>query len=303
MIGSILFHLLLLFGLAPLLAGIIARVKAVVGGRRGQPLLQLYFDLAKLFRKQMVLSSTTTWLFRAGPVTGFAVPVLAGMLVPFGPAPAPLAFAGDLILFVYLLALARFFTILAALDTGSSFEGMGAAREATFAILIEPTVFVVFIVLARASGSFSLNSMFAPAVVAGFQGSAAIALLLVIFCLFIVMLAENCRIPFDDPNTHLELTMIHEVMVLDHSGPDLGLILYGAAMKLLLSATLIANLLRPATGNVLRDGLVFIGLLLLLAVAVGLVESGMARLRLIRVPQLLVGTTLLSFFALILLLR
>ncbi len=303
MIGSILFHLLLLFGLSPLLAGIIARVKAVIGGRRGQPLLQLYFDLAKLFRKQMVLSSTTTWLFRAGPVVGFAVPVLAALLLPFGSAPAVLSFAGDLILFVYLLALARFFTILAALDTGSSFEGMGAAREATFAILAEPTVFVVFIVLARVSGSFSLNEMFAPAAVAGFQDTAAIALLLIIFCLFIVLLAENCRIPFDDPNTHLELTMIHEVMVLDHSGPDLGLILYGASMKLLLSASLIANLLRPATGNAGLDGLVFIGLLLLLAVVVGLVESAMARLRLVRVPQLLVGTTLLSFFALILLLR
>jgi len=303
MIGSILFHLLLLFGLAPLLAGIIARVKAVIGGRKGQPLLQLYFDLAKLFRKRMVLSTTTTWLFRAGPLTGFAVPLLASLLVPFGPARAPLSFTGDLILFVYLLALSRFFTILAALDTGSSFEGMGAAREATFAILAEPTVFVVFIVLARVSGSFSLNEMFAPEGVAGFKGAAAIALLLVIFCLFIVLLVENCRIPFDDPNTHLELTMIHEVMVLDHSGPDLGLILYGAAMKLLLSAILIVDLLRPDTGNLLLDILAFVGLLLLVAVAVGLVESAMARLRLIRVPQLLVGTTLLSFFALILLLR
>jgi formate hydrogenlyase subunit 4 len=303
MIGSVFFHLLLLLGLAPLLAGIIARVKAVIGGRRGQPLLQLYFDLAKLFRKQMVLSTTTTWLFRAGPLLGFSVPLLASLLVPFGPVQAPLSFSGDLILFVYLLALARFFTILAALDTGSSFEGMGAAREATFAILAEPTVFVVFIVLARVSGSFSLNEMFAPAGLAGFQGPAAIALLLVIFCLFIVLLAENCRIPFDDPNTHLELTMIHEVMVLDHSGPDLGLILYGAAMKLLLSAILIANLLRPDTGSRLLDSLAFIGLVLAVVVAVGLVESAMARLRLVRLPQLLVGTTLLSFFALIMLLR
>jgi formate hydrogenlyase subunit 4 len=303
MIGSVFFHLLLLLGLAPLLAGIIARVKAVIGGRRGQPLLQLYFDLAKLFRKQMVLSTTTTWLFRAGPLLGFSVPLLASLLVPFGPVQAPLSFSGDLILFVYLLALARFFTILAALDTGSSFEGMGAAREATFAILAEPTVFVVFIVLARVSGSFSLNEMFAPAGLAGFQGPAAIALLLVIFCLFIVLLAENCRIPFDDPNTHLELTMIHEVMVLDHSGPDLGLILYGAAMKLLLSAILIANLLRPDTGSRLLDGLAFIGLVLAVAATVGLVESAMARLRLVRLPQLLVGTTLLSFFALIMLLR
>ncbi len=302
MLASLLFHLLVILGFSPLLAGIIARVKAKVGGRQGQPLLQLYWDLAKLFRKGMVLSTTTTWLFRAGPVVGMAVPLLAGMLLPFGPQAAVLSFSGDLLLFVYLLALARFFTVLAALDTGSSFEGMGAAREATFAILVEPTIFVVFIVLARLSGDFSLNGMFVPVSV-GFNTQAGIAMALAIFCLFIVLLAENCRIPFDDPNTHLELTMIHEVMVLDHSGPDLGLILYGAAMKLLLSATLIANLLRPVTGNLWFDSVAYLGILLAIAMVVGLVESAMARLRLIRVPQLLIGTTLLSFFALILLLR
>ncbi|NTV14131.1 MAG: hydrogenase [Desulfobulbaceae bacterium] len=302
MFGSLLFHLLVLLGLSPLLAGIIARVKAKVGGRQGPPLLQLYWDLAKLFRKRMVISATTTWLFRAGPVVGIAVPLLASLLLPFGPLPAPLAFTGDLILFVYLLGLARFFTVLAALDTGSSFEGMGAAREVTFAVLVEPTIFVVFIVLARLAGDFSLNAMFVP-VKAGFHSPAGIAVSLAIICLFIVLLAENCRIPFDDPNTHLELTMIHEVMVLDHSGPDLGLILYGAAMKLMLSTVLIADLLRPATGSPLLDTLAFLVILLLLAVAVGLVESAMARLRIIRLPQLLIGTTLLSFFALILLLR
>ncbi|HSH12595.1 MAG TPA: NADH-quinone oxidoreductase subunit H, partial [Desulfurivibrionaceae bacterium] len=258
--------------------------------------------LGKLFRKRMVISATTTWLFRAGPVAGLAVPLLASLFLPFGPLPAVISFSGDLILFVYLLALARFFTILAALDTGSSFEGMGAAREATFSVLVEPTIFVVFIVLARLAGDFSLNGMFVP-VKAGLHTPAGIAMSLAIVCLFIVLLAENCRIPFDDPNTHLELTMIHEVMVLDHSGPDLALILYGAAMKLLLFAVLIADLLRPATGSPLLDTLAFLAVLFLLAVAVGLVESAMARLRMIRVPQLLIGTTLLSFFALILLLR
>jgi formate hydrogenlyase subunit 4 len=302
MLASLLFHLLVLLTLSPLLAGIIARVKAKVGGRQGQPLLQLYWDLAKLFKKSMVISSTTTWLFRAGPVAGIVIPLLAALLLPFGPVPAVLSFSGDLILFVYLLALSRFFTILAALDTGSSFEGMGSAREATFAILVEPTIFVVFIVLARLAGDFSLNRMFVP-VQAGFNTPAGIAMSLAIICLFIVLLAENCRIPFDDPNTHLELTMIHEVMVLDHSGPDLGLILYGAAMKLLLFAALIGNLLRPATGSPLLDTVAFLVILLFLAVLVGLVESAMARLRMIRVPQLLIGTTLLSFFALILLLR
>jgi formate hydrogenlyase subunit 4 len=297
-------HLLLLFGLSPLLPGVIAKTKAVFAGRKGPPLTQLYRDLWKLFRKDLVLSRTTTWIFRTGPLVGITVPVLGALLMPFGPTPAPFSFTGDFILYVYLFGLARFFTILAALDTGSSFEGMGAAREATFSILVEPTIFVAFIILARISGDFSLNGMFG-AVSSGqlLHSPTAFSLILTAFCLFIVLLAENCRIPFDDPNTHLELTMIHEVMVLDHSGPDFGLILYGAAMKLLLSGAMVLNLLLPASGNLGVDLLAFCGGLLLLAVAVGIVESAMARLRLIRVPQLLIGTTLLSFFGLILLLR
>lgn len=304
MFSSLIFHLILLLIGAPFLAGIIARTKAVIAGRRGQPVLQLYYDIWKLLQKGMVLSSTTTWVFRAGPVVGIAVPVLGAMLIPFGPAAAPVSFAGDMILFVYLLALARFFTVLAALDTGSSFEGMGAAREVTFAILVEPTIFVCFIILARIAQDFSLNSMFghfSPAAQA--HPAASISLVIIAFCLFIVLLAENCRIPFDDPNTHLELTMIHEVMVLDHSGPDLGLIFYGAAMKLMLFGILVLDLILPDTGNILADIVVFLCGLPVLAVFIGIVESAMARLRLIRVPQLLIGTTLLSFFALILLLR
>lgn len=304
MFFSLIFHLGLLFIGAPLLPGIIARTKAIIAGRRGQPLLQLYYDLWKLFRKGMVLSATTTWIFRAGPVVGIAVPVLGAMLIPFGPMAAPVSFAGDMILFVYLMALARFFTVLAALDTGSSFEGMGAAREVTFSVLVEPTLFVSFIVLARIAQNFTLNSMFTRIGSAGqLHSGDTISLVLVAFCLFIVLLAENCRIPFDDPNTHLELTMIHEVMVLDHSGPDLGLILYGAAMKLMLFTILVVDLVLPVSGRIFLDAPVFICGLFVVAVAIGLVESAMARLRLVRLPQLLIGTTLLSFFALILLLR
>jgi formate hydrogenlyase subunit 4 len=304
MFSSFLFHILLLFGISPLLPGIIARTKALVAGRKGPPLQQLYQDIWKLFRKSMVISKTTTWVFRAGPVVGFAVPVLAGLLIPFGTMDAPISFTGDFILFVYLFGLARFFTVLAALDTGSSFEGMGAAREATFSVLVEPTIFVAFIVLARTSGSLTLNTMFSAGAKGElFHGPATMSLILISFCLFIVLLVENCRIPFDDPNTHLELTMIHEVMVLDHSGPDFALILYGAAMKLLLSAVLVLDLILPSTGSVVLDCLAFAAGLLFLAVCIGVVESVMARLRLIRIPQLLVGTTLLSFFALILILR
>jgi formate hydrogenlyase subunit 4 len=296
-------HLLLLFALSPLLPGVIGKTKALFAGRTGPPVLQSYYDIRKLFGKGLVISRTTTWVFRAGPILGLTVPVLAALMVPFGALGAPLAFTGDLIFFIYLFGLSRFFTATAALDTGSSFEGMGAAREVTFACLAEPTVFFSFIVLARLSGSLSLNTMFGPSLTAAWQ-SAGPSLILVLACLFVVVLVENCRIPFDDPNTHLELTMIHEVMVLDHSGPDFGMILYGAAMKLFVLGALVVRLVFPgSTDNVLFDTLLFAGQMVLLAVAIGLVESTMARLRLVRVPQLLIGTMLLSFFALILLLR
>ena len=303
MIGRALLHLLLLFLLSPLLPGVIGKTKALFGGRVGAPLLQPYFDLLKLFRKGFVFSETTTWVFRAGPVVGLAVPVLTVLLVPFGGMPAPVAFSGDLILFVYLFGLARFFTAAAALDTGSSFEGMGAAREVTFSCLAEPTVFFAFVVLARLSGGLSLDVLFGPSLAGEWtEGAASLGLILV--SLFVVLLVENSRIPFDDPNTHLELTMIHEVMVLDHSGPAFGMVLYGAAMKLFVLGALVVRLALPwQTGSPLLDALVFVAGMLLLAVLIGVVESVMARLRLVRVPQVLIGTTLVSAFAMVLLLR
>ena len=303
MIAQLFWHLLLLFGLSPLLLGVIGKTKALFGGRQGPPFLQLYYDLWRLFQKGMVLSRTTTWLFRVGPVVGLAVPVLASLFVPFGAIGAPLGFDGDLIFVVYLFALARFCTATAALDTGSAFEGMGAAREVTFACLAEPTLFFVLIVLVRLTGSFSLGGLFGPALFAGWH-TAGPSLVLVLFCMFIVVLVENCRIPFDDPTTHLELTMIHEVMVLDHSGPDFGMILYGAAMKLLVLGAMAVGLILPfSLGNQILDALVFTLAMLALAVMIGVIESVMARLQLLRIPQLLIGTSLLSFFSLILLLR
>jgi formate hydrogenlyase subunit 4 len=303
MIGNILLHLTILLLLAPLLLGVIGKTKALFSGRFGAPFLQLYFDLWKLMRKEMVISETTTWVFLAGPVVGLAVPLLAAMLLPFGAIPAPVSFDGDMILFVYLFGLARFFTASAALDTGSSFEGMGAAREVTFSCLAEPTVLFGLIVLARLSGGLSLAGMLGPELPAGWH-NAGPSLGLTLVSLFVVLLVENSRIPFDDPNTHLELTMIHEVMVLDHSGPAFGLILYGAALKLFVLGALVVRIALPFTfGNLLIDLLVFIAGMLGLAVLIGIIESIMARLRLPRVPQVLVGTTLISAFAMVLLLR
>ncbi len=286
--------------LPPLLLGVIVKVKAFFAGRVGAPLLQLYRDVWKLWRKGSVFSTTTTWVFKAGPGVNLASVLVAVLLMPLGTHRALLSFAGDAILFAYLLALGRFFTIVAALDTGSSFEGMGAAREATFSALAEPGLFLGLMALARKSGSVSLSQMLGPKLLDAWFDSGG-ALVLVIASFFVVLLAENSRIPFDDPNTHLELTMIHEVMVLDHSGPALGMILYGAALKLFLLGALIARLVTPiSTGNPWLDWLVFVVAMVGLSGLVGIVESTMARLRLLHLPRLLVAASIISVFAIIL---
>jgi formate hydrogenlyase subunit 4 len=296
-------HLLLALTVSPLLLGVINKTKAWFAGRVGPPLLQAYYDLLKLMQKGSVFSTTTTWVFRAGPVVGLVTALLAVLLVPLGDATAPISFTGDLILLVYLLGLGRFFTAAAALDTGSSFEGMGAAREVTFACLAEPAFVLGLLVLAKLSGSLQLAGMLGSSL-AGHWQSAGASLALVLLSWFIVLLVENCRIPFDDPNTHLELTMIHEVMVLDHSGPAFGLILYGASLKLFVFGALVVRLAFPrATGTAWLDWPIFLGGMLVLAVLVGVVESVMARLRLNQIPVLLVAACLLSAFGLVLLMR
>ena len=278
---------------APLLPGLINKVKAWMAGRRGPPVLQLYYDLAKLWRKGTVLSSAASVAHVAGPAVAWIALAGATLLVPLGRGGATLAFRGDALLFVYLLALARFAIALAALDTGSAFEGMGAAREVSYAVLAEAAIITALLALGLQSHSISLSQMLAPSAGAGAA--------LLAEGLFTVLLVENCRVPFDDPNTHLELTMIHEVMVLDHSGPTLATILHGAALKLLLFAVLLAEAVLPI-GELppLAASATLIGAVLAVAVGVGLVESLLARAAFRRVPLLLTTAFLLCLFALLL---
>ena len=296
-------HITLFLLLPPLLLGVINRTKAWFAGRVGPPLLQPYHDLLKLMRKGLVLSTTTTWVFRASPVVALATVALAGLLIPLGTFAAPVSFQGDLILFAYLFGLARFFTTSAALDTGSAFEGMGASREVTFACLSEPALFFALLVLAKISGSLALSDMLrAPAQVD--LAATAAPLVLVAIGLFVILLSETSRIPVDDPNTHLELTMIHEVMVLDHSGPLLGVILYAAALKMFVLGAIVLHVVVPlATGNPWLDWPLFVAEMLGLAVIVGVLESVMARLRMSHVPYLLVGALLFCAFSFLLLVR
>lgn len=296
-------HLVLLLVLPPLLLGVINKTKAWFGGRIGPPLLQSYYDLIKLLRKGMVISTTTTWVFLAGPVITLAAVVFAGLLVPIGRFNAPIGFTGDLILFAYLFGLARFFTTAAALDTGSPFEGMGAAREVTFACFSEPSLFFALLVLAKISGSLTLADML-HGPTGGFSVTADASLVLIAIGLFVVLLAETCRIPVDDPNTHLELTMIHEVMVLDHSGPLFGVILYAAAIKLFVLGTVLMHVVFPfQTGQVWLDWPLYIVELLGLMVVIGVVESVMARLQMRHVSYLLIAAILFCGFGFILLVR
>jgi len=291
-------HLVLLLALPPLLPGVIARVKAIVAGRRGPPLLQPYLDLWRLLHKGAVFGAGTSWVFRAGPVLSLATALAAGALLPLSARVAPLSFAGDVVAFAALLGLGRFFTVAAALDTGSSFEGMGASREATFGALAEPVLLLVLTLLcAAATGPGAIGAAGFGEVLEPVGEAAALShpvLVVAAAALFVVLLTENSRIPVDDPNTHLELTMIHEVMVLDHSGPDLAFIEYGAAVKLFLFAALLAHLVLPFPPGGLAGAGVLLGGALAAAVAVGLTESLMARLRLRRVPQLLVSAGALA---------
>lgn len=289
-------HLLVVLALPPLLIGVIAKTKALFAGRVGPPWLQAYYDLIKLFQKGVVLSATTTWVFTFGAAASLVTALVAALLIPMGETATDLSFAGDFVLFAAVLGLGRFFLMLSALDTGSSFEGMGAAREATFACFAEPVLFFGLLALAKMTGKADLSGMLGSSLAAQWAINAP-SLLLIVLSWFVVLLAENCRIPFDDPNTHLELTMIHEVMVLDHSGPPLGMILYGAALKLFVFAALLIRLVLPIhTGYALVDWGVFAAGALAVAFVVGVVESAMARLRLVNVPTLLAVSGILSAF-------
>ena len=278
--------------IAPLLPGIINKVKAWVAGRRGPPVLQLYYDLARLWRKSVVLSTLASPAFIAGPAVAWVAILAAALLLPIGTLGGVVSFKGDVLLLVYLLAAARFCTAWAALETGSAFEGMGAAREVSYAVLSEAAVITAILSLSVQSGTVALDQMLASSAGAGAA--------LLAGGLFLVLLAENCRVPFDDPNTHLELTMIHEVMVLDHSGPPLAVVLHGAAMKLLLYVVLLSNAVLPL--GRLSPGtaaMALAGAVMAVTVAVGLTESLLARFAFRRVPLLLTTAFLLCLFALL----
>jgi formate hydrogenlyase subunit 4 len=285
------------------LLGVINRVKAVMAGRVGQPLLQPYRDLARLLGKGAVVSETASWVLPLSAAAGLAAVLVAALLMPLGAVAAPLAFAGDFVALVALLGLNRASLVLGALDTGSSFGGMGASREVLMAPLAETALLVALTAVARLTGETSLSAMLARLLAIPPLPIAPI-LVLVALALFIVFLAENARLPVDDPNTHLELTMIHEVMVLDHSGPDLAFVHFASALKLWVLGSLVVGLVLPFTG-VAGPASVAVAVLALLGLAagVGFLESTLARLRLRHVPHLLMGAVVAAVLSLVLVFR
>jgi formate hydrogenlyase subunit 4 len=292
-----------MLALAPLLKTLIKKMKARLQNRQGPPLLQGYYDLSKLLRKEPLRSETASWIYVAGPRVYFAAAVAATTLVPVLVAAAPLESAGGILLLVGTLALGRFALATAALDTGSPFGGMGASRDMTIAALAEPALMLGLFASALAAGSLSLGVMvrgileqglpFHPSDLLAFAG------------LFIIVITETGRIPVDNPATHLELTMIHEAMVLEYAGPDLALVEWASALKELLYLTLLVDLFLPvgmatslAPWPLLVAFLAWGGKIFLLAILVTVAESTNAKLRLFRVPELVSVSLGLAFLAL-----
>ena len=283
-----------LLAVSPLLVGLIRKVKARFQLRRGAPVSQPYADLAKLFRKQPVISTTTSWIFTATPYIVFASTLSAGLLVPTFMSQTPMSFAGNIIALVYLFALGTFFLMLAGLDAGSAFGGMGSSREAIVASLTEPAMMLSIFAIALTAGSTNLSTVVhKTALMEGIVTDPS-PHLMAFAALFIVALAETGRVPVDNPATHLELTMIHEAMVLEYSGRYLALIEWAAGLKLTVFLSLIANVFAPwGIATTVAPAAMGIGLLVyilkiaVLAVVIGVIECMFAKLRLFRVTDLL----------------
>ena len=293
----ILFNILLLIFAPFLILGVIKKTKAFFAGRKGVHILQPFWDFCRLLKKDSVYSSTTSWIFKFAPIVGLATTLFAALFVPmlcgFSIFVVPFAF----IIFSYSLGLGKFFALITAMDTGSSFEGMGAAREACFSTIVEPAFFIAMASVVALTGISHFNNFKFILHNAGIYG--LLIMLLLVLALFIMMLIECCRVPVDDPTTHLELTMIHEVMILDNSGVDLALISWSSAIKLFLFESLIANIILPVKYMGIFECIVaYLLILLILSIIIGVVEASMARFRMSHIFEFIFVMTILALLIL-----
>ena len=272
-----LINLIILLFVPFLMMGLIKKTKSFWGGRKGPSIMQPWFDFVRLMKKDFVISNTTSAVFKITPVITFASVIFAGLFVPLASGSAIVNIPVGLIVFAYILGLGKFFALISAMDTGSSFEGMGASREACFTSIVEPAFFMVIGSIMALTGNYTFDALGKILSSAGTYG-----ILIIVFTalvLFIMLLTEGSRVPVDDPATHLELTMIHEVMILDNSGSDLAFLTWANGIKMLLISSLIAYMVIPSNVSDFVGVLLYLGVIALLSVIIGTVESSMARIR------------------------
>ncbi|MFA4956070.1 MAG: NADH-quinone oxidoreductase subunit H [Candidatus Methanoperedens sp.] len=303
---SVILQIFIILALSPLLSGIIKKIKAFFQIRQGPSIFQPYYDIAKLLKKDSVISQNVSWIFHAAPIISFAAVMTAGLLIPIYITQLPLGFAGDLIAVVYLFALARFFTALASLDAGSSFGGMGGSREMFVAAMVEPALMLSIFAVALNVGSTNLSYISQTLSGMGLDALSPYQILAFV-ALFIIAIAETGRIPVDNPSTHLELTMIHEAMILEYSGKQLAIVELGAMVKQLLVYSLLANIFFPWGIASAESGIaalaialvVYIIKIVIIGLTMAVVETSNAKWRLFRLPDLLSISLMFSFLALV----
>ena len=272
-----LLNLIILLFVPFLMAGVIKKTKSFWGGRKGPSVMQPFYDFVKLLKKDFVISNTTSVIFKIAPVISLASVLFAGLFVPLAAGSAVVNIAAGIIIFAYTLSLGKFVSLIAAMDTGSSFEGMGASREACFTSIVEPAFFMIIASIMLLSGNYTFDSLKTILANAGSYG--VLITIFAVVVLFIMVLIEGSRVPVDDPATHLELTMIHEVMILNNSGSDLAIYTWANGIKMLLISSLIANMIIPSGISDWLSIVLYLLIMFIISVLIGTVESGMARLR------------------------
>lgn len=290
--------LLIILGLSPMFVGLVNKLKAIFNGRIGAPLLQPYYDLKRLFRKETINANSSSFISAISPVINLVTVIIAAAMLPIGFARPLISFEGDIILFAYVLGLARFFQILAAMDIGSSFEGMGAAREATFAVFAEPIFFFTIGSIAFISGLTSIYDIYHS--IRLDNVSYIVFIIVCSISVFILAVSECSRMPVDDPNTHLELTMIHEVMILDNSGIDLFLYQYSSYVKLFIYSILETSFFYPFGVRSYSVGVViFVVVITALSIALAISETITSRFKMKNIPQYLLFATAIGILNLL----
>lgn len=279
-----------------LMLGVIKKTKAFWGGRYGASVFQPLYDFVKLMKKDFVISKTTSGVFRITPVIVIASALFAALFVPLASSSAIINIPAGFILFAYILGFSKFFSLIGAMDTGSSFEGMGASREACFTTIVEPAFFMLLASIMALSGNFTFDSLSKIIEISGAYG--VLICVFAVLALFIMILTEGSRVPVDDPATHLELTMIHEVMILDNSAADLALITWASGIKMLLLSSLIAAIVIPQGLSAMVSTLCYLALMFVISVIIGTIESATARIRMSHVFEFIF---VMSSFALVVL--